>query len=243
MSGIKSESGFDIVSFIGTLFGAYVAMCVVNMALIGCGLYPFGELAGIPGLIAFSAVGRLGLLLLNLAGTLALAGLRRIANAASELLAITLNALNRLAANLTDLARAGLMALLRLALAPFAYAWGSFHAWAIAPHAERFRQWRELRALYAQVRDQFASFEEFRRAFEGGGEQQQQEQPAPEEDRFTKACRLLGLPEDGSFTQAQFKTRYRERMKTAHPDANGSSALAAELNQARDLIKSRKGWK
>lgn len=58
--------------------------------------------------------------------------------------------------------------------------------------------------------------------------------------KFTKGYRLFGLSEEGSFTQAQFKARYRELMKEAHPDANGSAELAAELNQARDFIKSRK---
>lgn len=173
MSGIKSESGFDIASFIGTLVVAYFAICLVNIVLIDWGLYPFDGLTGIPSLIAFFAVGALGLLALNFVGRLALAGLKWIANAASELLIITLNALNRLAANLTDLACAGLLALLSLALAPFTYAWRSFHAWAIAPRLELFRQWRELRGLYAQVRDQYQSFEDFRRAFDG--DQQQDE--------------------------------------------------------------------
>jgi hypothetical protein len=63
-------------------------------------------------------------------------------------------------------------ALLSLRLTPFAYAWGSFHAWAIAPRLERFRQWRELRGLYAQVRDQYRSFEDFKKAFDGDQQQQ-----------------------------------------------------------------------
>jgi hypothetical protein len=32
-------------------------------------------------------------------------------------------------------------------------------------------------------------------------------------------------------------------MKEAHPDLSGDAALATKLNEARDLINARKGWK
>lgn len=83
-------------------------------------------------------------------------------------------------------------------------------------------------------------------AFERGGSGQYRsrtaEQVAPA-DAFAIACQTLGLASDGSFTQAEFKARYQAVIKAVHPDVIGLSALAAQVNEARDLINSRKGWK
>jgi hypothetical protein len=127
-----------------------------------------------------------------------------------------------------------------------------FRVYAIAPWLERRRQTAELRRLYADVKDRYATFEEFLRAFNGDeGENTDtqddtrgdtQTEPAPP-DAFAAACALLGLAADGSFTNAAFKVAYRTRMKEAHPDLAGDAALATSLNEARDLINARKGWK
>ena len=58
-----------------------------------------------------------------------------------------------------------------------------------------------------------------------------------------QALSLFGLSADGSFSNAAFKAAYRKRIKEVHPDLSGDAALAAKLNEARDLINARKGWK
>lgn len=62
-------------------------------------------------------------------------------------------------------------------------------------------------------------------------------------DKFALACQTLGLASDGGFTQAEFKSRYQVVIKAVHPDIIGRSALATQVNDARDVINSRKGWK
>ena len=147
--------------------------------------------------------------------------------------------------------------LLRLLKLPFwpvarvcAYLYGTY----IAPRLERRRQEYELRRLYDEVRNHYASFEDFRRAFEGepqdktGGDRSERESgpeqnQAPTPDKFAEACRVLGLSPDGSFTVADLKQRFHTLMKAVHPDLAGPTTLATQINEARDIIKTRKGWK
>ena len=120
-----------------------------------------------------------------------------------------------------------------------------------------WREKQEMRRLYREeFRGEFRSYRDFERHFDNpGGFDAGQEQPEPEfrfdpgrkpdppkPDAFTEACRLFGLPENGTFTQAQFKKAYHVMMRRAHPDAGGSNAFAAQINMANTLIKSRKGW-
>jgi hypothetical protein len=108
----------------------------------------------------------------------------------------------------------------------------------------------ELHRLYADVKDQYRDFEDFLHAFndevresaDTQDDAMQETEPAPI-DGFVAAAALFGLAADGSFTNADFKTAYRKRMKEAHPDLSGDAALATKLNEARDLINARKGWK
>jgi hypothetical protein len=112
----------------------------------------------------------------------------------------------------------------------------------VAPRLER-RQNAELRGMYERVRDLYGSYEEFVRSFENGAKESAAAPEAGSADPFRAACRTLGLPEAGGFSQAEFKARYQTMIKAVHPDAIGPNALASQVNEARDLIKARKGWK
>src|SRR5205807_9215245 len=103
---------------------------------------------------------------------------------------------------------------------------------------------------------EYSSFEEFSRQFENGGTaeeekaeeksqdsgSQKEDQPPPV-DKYVLACQTFGMSEDGAFTQAEFKAQYHKLMKAVHPDIIGPNIFATQLNEARDIIKSRKGWK
>lgn len=49
-----------------------------------------------------------------------------------------------------------------------------------------------------------------------------------------EACALLGVGPDAS--KAEIKAAYVRLMQRAHPDAGGTSGLAAQLNAARDVL-------
>lgn len=106
---------------------------------------------------------------------------------------------------------------------------------------------REMRKLWRE--SGFGTWKEFRWAFENGGGPDQSghrsEEPPPgrgSPKTFQEACALLGLPIDGSFTHTALNAAYRARMQKAHPDRDGDTVLAAQLNTARDLIRKYKGW-
>ncbi|ACK50912.1 heat shock protein DnaJ domain protein [Methylocella silvestris BL2] len=149
-----------------------------------------------------------------------------------------------------------LVSALKLPLAPFRFAASWAHAQYLAPALERRRQRAELRRLYDEVRDEYVSFDDFLRQFEGGTDSETDAtentdaaddkagtpEPTPV-DKFAAACRTIGLSEDGAFTQAELKTRFHELMKALHPDLHGPNVFASQINEARETIKSRKGWK
>ena len=117
----------------------------------------------------------------------------------------------------------------------------------VAPRLERRRQRAELRRLYEEMNAE-GSFEDFVRDFDLGAADTKHETggarraEAPD-DPFAAACALLGLPPGGGFTQAEFKARYQTLMKAVHPDAIGPNVFATQVNEARAVIKARKGWK
>lgn len=120
---------------------------------------------------------------------------------------------------------------------------------ALMVKVEHVRQRQELKRHWrAEFRDQFATFRAFLDAFENGGKargsEREAEQPKaePRQQAFAAACRILGLPTDGSFTVQQLNARYRALMQKAHPDSGGNHQQASRLNTARDLIKRTKGW-
>ncbi len=139
--------------------------------------------------------------------------------------------------------------LLLLPFIPFMFAAKWLYSVFIAGIAERRRQNEELRRLYEEVKDEYGSFEEFVRDFHSGGAQSGQKQKEredaaapPPRDAFKEACAAIGLPPDGSFSEAEFKERYHALIKAVHPDMVGPNAFAAQLNEARNVIRKRKGW-
>ena len=59
-------------------------------------------------------------------------------------------------------------------------------------------------------------------------------------DPYQSALRELGLSEP--FTKAEFKARYRMRMKEVHPDITGDTHAAVRVNDAKAVIMKKKGW-
>jgi hypothetical protein len=185
------------------------------------------------------------------AAFLVLARLATVAFAAIEWLArLALSAVEALLTAAVDHGQTALRNALALPLLPLRAAAAWLNARYIAPMLERRRQRVELRRLYEEVRADYASFEEFLRAFHGGKEDAREDETVREEeerkpepaDKFELACRTLGLSPD-ALTQAQLKARFLELMKAVHPDVIGPNVFATQINEAREIIKARKGWK
>lgn len=101
---------------------------------------------------------------------------------------------------------------------------------------------RLRRAYRTEFREQFKSYREFRAHFDAMGREEERRKAVQAADPYRAACRMLGLREDGTFTEREFKARYRELMKTLHPDVAGPNDRAAAVNAASRTIKERKGW-
>lgn len=65
--------------------------------------------------------------------------------------------------------------------------------------------------------------------------------PPPPPNPYEAALMELGL--SAVFTEPEFVAAYRRAIRTAHPDAGGSTVRAQRVNSARDLIRARRGWK
>lgn len=108
--------------------------------------------------------------------------------------------------------------------------------------AARARE-RKLRHAYrTEFKGQFPSYRAFRAHFDAVGGEEEKRSAAQAADPFRAACRVLGLPEDGNFSEAAFKARYRDLMKSVHPDVAGPNDRAASVNAASRAIRERKGW-
>jgi len=73
----------------------------------------------------------------------------------------------------------------------------------------------------------------------GAGRQNGQQQgrgPRPQRGAMTRkeAAAVLGIDENAG--EAEVRRAYREMMKRVHPDAGGSDALAARVQEARDVL-------
>lgn len=109
----------------------------------------------------------------------------------------------------------------------------------IAEFLSRMEIERELRKEYRRnYRRIYATFAEFKRAYFGQDEKKETSQT---QTPLADAYAVLGLSE--SCTRKQLDAQYRSLMKKVHPDVGGTPALAAKVNQAKDLIMKEKGWK
>jgi hypothetical protein len=252
MATLKSETGSDALGFVGWTLYAMAGLCFGLVALEFVGIrLPVSDSPGLR-LLEILAYSAIGCAMLHLVLTVIYAFVRTIGVTLLSGFEIVLGFAERLGSELAQAAVRLLLALARLALVPIVWPWRTFQARVLAPWRERRRQMAELRRLYADVKDQYRNFEDFLRAFNGeeresadtrdDARQDEQTGAAPP-DAFAAAAALFGLAADGSFTNAEFKTAYRKRMKEVHPDMSGDAALAAKLNGARDLINARKGWK
>ncbi len=123
---------------------------------------------------------------------------------------------------------------------------------------QMMQEQRELRRMYRSMfREQFKTYREFKRYWDerhDGADSEDERNTREDEsarddgrrtedesDPLDEAIKLLGLPE--RFTKADLERRYKELMKRVHPDVVGPNDLARQLNEARALIKKRKGWK
>lgn len=58
---------------------------------------------------------------------------------------------------------------------------------------------------------------------------------------YLEARRILALPEEGWLTDDQVKAAYRAATRQVHPDAGGSNAAAARVNEARAVLATQGG--
>jgi hypothetical protein len=191
-------------------------------------------------------LGAVGCLILHALLAAVVVLVRSVLMMAVSALGMAVDAGERLGVIASELLRTLAAAAGRLALRAITLPFRLINARVIVPYLERRRQMAELRALYAEVKDQYPDFDAFVRAFNGDTGPQDdaaEEIDAPPRDAYGEALVLLGLPADGAFTNAQFKAAYRQRMKEVHPDITGDQSLATQLNEARDIVLARKGWK
>jgi hypothetical protein len=61
-------------------------------------------------------------------------------------------------------------------------------------------------------------------------------EPAPRPEQMTRAraSQILGVSEQAD--RAEVLSRYKELMKRNHPDRGGSTHIAAQINQAKDVL-------
>lgn len=244
---INPETGEGEGAFWLLLIGAYFSLSVALIAM---------DWLGLTGLFADNFWLRLAecvllaivaLCIMLVIGALAAKLVAFLLSSTVSLAVFLVERIEVLFTSAAEQARGLLLALLRLPLVPIC---ALHRAW-IAPIAERRRQRAELRRLWEEVRAEYPSYEEFLRAFRGeaGANEgasdagDRKAETAPPVDQFAMACATLGLPEDGTFTVATLKARYTELMKAVHPDVIGPNIFATQLNEARALIKARKGWK
>lgn len=162
---------------------------------------------------------------------------------------------------LSSLLSAGMIAVLRglgrglryvLALIAWPFLWVSWQVTgALSVVAAKIEDYideqKELRRLWKEdYRDQFKTFREFKQAFNEGRTQGPRGAESSESPRtadpFIEACRLLGLPETGEFSEKDLDRKYRRFMNVVHQDKDGSHELATMVNTSRDVVKQRKGW-
>jgi hypothetical protein len=102
-----------------------------------------------------------------------------------------------------------------------------------------------IRAIYKkEFAGEFASFGQFRRYYRWVNAQEFTDPRKPlsvSSDGFRDAVAFLGLP--NGFDEKALTSRFGVLMKQVHPDIAGPNDIARRLNEARDIIRARKGWR
>ncbi|UPT88514.1 molecular chaperone DnaJ [Bradyrhizobium barranii subsp. apii] len=247
---LKAETGNDRGGFWTILIGVFMSMGFSGQLLTWLG-YSIPAADNMAVRVAVFALFVALSYAAFLAAVLVFARLLTLTFASIEwFVRLAISALETLLTAAVDHGRTALKSALALPLLPVRIAASWLHARYLAPFLEQRRQRAELRRLYEEVRGDYASFEEFLRAFHGGGKadakdetMREEEERKPEPvDKFEFACRTLGLSSD-ALTQAQLKARFLELMKAVHPDVIGPNVFATQINEAREIIRARKGWK
>lgn len=70
----------------------------------------------------------------------------------------------------------------------------------------------------------------------------QQHRPSTASSGILDPYAILGVKELG-LTEAELKSAYRKAALANHPDRGGSVKKMADVNNANDMIRKRKGWK
>lgn len=252
MASLSPETGNDEGAFWWQLAGTFVSLCIAFSMLAWVSLpMPLALRVALGALLALATYAVLCTVALFIG--LLVAG----AFAAAE--RATLLATEAAGRSMTLLIEAGkpfLLGLIGLPFLPFVLGCRWLYGRTVLRWIEHRRELSELRKLFEEFRDRYATFEDFRRDFASGGterarrDEETQRNGAKDDDppkaqppdKFAEACRVLGLAADGRFSEAELKARFHALMKAVHPDIVGQSTLAAQLNAARDLIKLRKGW-
>ena len=76
-------------------------------------------------------------------------------------------------------------------------------------------------------------------------EAEEDEKPPPREEGpspYTRALRVLDLPESDGAERGKVQARWRELVRRNHPDQGGSTLLVQQVNEAYEVIRARHGW-
>jgi len=76
----------------------------------------------------------------------------------------------------------------------------------------------------------------YKKAQQGQPNSQQAQSPAKQNMDKTRAAEILGVEVDAS--EEEITLAHKKLMQKVHPDKGGSAALAAEINQAKDVLLS-----
>jgi hypothetical protein len=250
MATLKSESAGSRGDFARKVITGFSSACVATYVAGSLGLSFSGGDTQIEALLTFGVTAVFAYGVLN-GLTTALFFVVSLVTAVFQFVTGLIEEITaRLLTAIVESAAIGAIWLVSLPFKLMRMAVSSAYAFTLAPIVERKRQRDELRKLYEKVKAEYASYEEFvedfKSGFQNSGKRKADEQHRAKQDHhrdpFKEACAVFGLSPDGMFTERDLKERYGAMIRAVHPDIVGPNALAAQVNQARDLIRKRKGW-
>lgn len=248
MAVIRGEPAGSRGEFIRKVILGFVSACIALNAVVALRL---GDRSDFAALLAFGLITLFAYGVLNGLATAAFYLLSRTAALIQRVMSWLEDRTARLLTAVIEWAAHGVMWLISLPFRLIRLGWQYAYDLVVAL-IQRKRRLDELKKLYEYVKSDYTSFEEFvsktkadeakKKADEEKRRKQNSPPPAPRSDPFSQACAVLGLPCDGAFTEAEFKQRYGAIIRAVHPDIVGQNSLASQVNQARDMIRKRKGW-